>query len=211
MSIWVRERGQETSRSISELEFEQIFEVQYCSFLVFCNERVEGEVKSQCAQLKENGQIGPEQEWLGALYRKELSEGFVAELSIEDCGPELGYGLFARADFEPGDFLIEYTGEVCPKPWVVRKPKEYNFSYPSSAYFWHKYVIDSECMGNEARFINHCDDPNIEAVAVWHKGLFRIVMRAIKKISRGTQLAFDYGPKFWRHRAPPKHLFVESD
>uniref|UniRef100_W5LVE4 SET domain-containing protein n=1 Tax=Lepisosteus oculatus TaxID=7918 RepID=W5LVE4_LEPOC len=53
-------------------------------------------------------------------------------------------------------------------------------------------VIDSYRMGNEARFINHSCDPNCEMQKWSVNGVYRIGLFALKDMSSGTELTYDY-------------------
>jgi len=51
---------------------------------------------------------------------------------------------------------------------------------------------------NFTRFINHNAKPNLSLQSVYWRGVPRMIFLALKEISPGTQLTFDYGHLFWK-------------
>jgi len=87
--------------------------------------------------------------------------------------------------------VIEYTGEVISWREALRRhphdPKD-----PDHTFYFHvddKHVIDAKFGGNSARWINHACAPNCEADEV--DG--RIFIKALRDISPGEELFYDYG------------------
>ncbi len=206
MTLWVRVRSEDAPRPLDETAFRSQLGVTYASHLVFATPTDERRVRAQCERLRARELLTAEQLWLGAYYKQQLATAASADLMIAWINPVIGYGLFAKSSLSVGDFISEYTGLVKPKSLLSWRPKDYLFRYPTAEHFWRKYVIDSEVVGNESRFINHSDNPNAEAASVWHEGLLHIVMRASRAIPAGEQITFDYGRLFWRHRKAPLEL-----
>lgn len=98
-----------------------------------------------------------------------------------------GTGLFATADFEPGDFVIEYLGERIDKEESARRCEAQN---PYIFTIDDKWDLDGCVDWNPARFINHRCDPNCEAE---QDDDGRIYINARKPIRAGEELSFNYG------------------
>jgi len=102
-----------------------------------------------------------------------------------------GKGAFATRWIDQGDRIIEYVGERI-------SADEADERYDDDAMGRHHTflfsidddeVIDAAVGGNESRFINHCCDPNCEAVD--ENG--RIFIQALRDIAPGEELFYDYG------------------
>jgi hypothetical protein len=58
-------------------------------------------------------------------------------------------------------------------------------------------VIDAGPIGNEARYANHCDDPNA-ALALGHSDAGRVrVLKALKPIRKNDEITVHYGVNYW--------------
>ena len=101
-----------------------------------------------------------------------------------------GKGGFATRAIRKGERLIEYVGERIP--WKVADKRYDDDSMKRHHTFLFavnsRTVIDAAVNGNDARFINHCCDPNCEAVDVTG----RIFIDATRDIAKGAELAYDY-------------------
>ena len=106
-----------------------------------------------------------------------------------------GVGLVAKRAIVPGTFIVEYIGEVLSTDqWCDRQKLE----PPNS--MKHFYVmelgpdllIDASRKGNDSRLINHSCDPNLETQKWTVDGESRVGLFAIKKISPGDELTFNY-------------------
>lgn len=98
-----------------------------------------------------------------------------------------GMGLFADQDIQPGQRIIEYTGERIPTEEANRRGGKYLFEINS------KITIDGKDRKNLARYINHECKPNCEANL--EKG--RVFIYAWKKIKKGDELTYDYGKEYF--------------
>ncbi len=106
------------------------------------------------------------------------------------ASPIQGLGAFATHFIPAGLRLIEYAGERLT-------PEAADARYPDAADERHHtflfaidddVVIDAAVGGNEARFINHCCDPNCDAVIDGN----RIWIDTIRDVQPGEELAYDY-------------------
>ncbi|XP_041867340.1 histone-lysine N-methyltransferase ASH1L isoform X2 [Melanotaenia boesemani] len=105
-----------------------------------------------------------------------------------------GWGIRTKESLRSGQFIIEYLGEVVSEQEFRSRMMEQYFSH-SGHYCLNLdsgMVIDSYRMGNEARFINHSCEPNCEMQKWSVNGVYRIGLFALKDISSGTELTYDY-------------------
>jgi len=102
-----------------------------------------------------------------------------------------GKGVFALQPIEPGETLIEYTGEVISwQEALDRHP--HDPSQPDHTFYFQldngEQVIDALYGGNAARWINHACDPNCEA----DETDGRVYIKALRPIAPGEELFYDY-------------------
>ncbi len=113
-----------------------------------------------------------------------------------------GLGGFATRWIDQGTRIIEYTGErVSHEEGDARyiddaMDRHHTFLFTVD----EDTVIDAAVGGNEARFINHCCDPNCEAV---DRG-GRIFIEALRDIAPGEELFYDYGYELGTDRLTPE-------
>lgn len=98
-----------------------------------------------------------------------------------------GLGLFTNVPFEKDDFVIEYTGKKLTEDEANEKGGKYLFRVNK------KLTIDGTGRKNLSRYINHSCKPNCEALQDGNK----IVIHALKKISPGEELTYDYGKEYF--------------
>ena len=102
-----------------------------------------------------------------------------------------GKGVFALQDIAEGETLIEYKGEVVS--WEEAQDRHpHDPSDPNHTFYFHvneDRVIDGGVRGNAARWINHSCDGNCEA----DERDGRIFIVALRNISAGEELSYDYG------------------
>lgn len=102
-----------------------------------------------------------------------------------------GKGVFAEIDLAEGERLIEYLGEVISWSEALER-HPHDPKNPNHTFYFHVdelHVIDGKQGGNSSRWINHSCDPNCEADE--QKG--RIFIKALRNISAGDELFYDYG------------------
>jgi SET domain-containing protein len=102
-----------------------------------------------------------------------------------------GKGVFALRPIAAGEPVIEYTGERITWKEALRRhphdPKD-----PNHTFYFHiddGHVIDALYGGNASRWINHACEPNCEA----DEQDGRVFIRALRDISPGEELYYDYG------------------
>jgi uncharacterized protein len=102
-----------------------------------------------------------------------------------------GKGVFAVQALEPGEVLIEYTGQVIDWEEALRR-HPHDPSNPEHTFYFQiegGNVIDALYGGNASRWINHSCDPNCEADE--QEG--RVFIKALRPIAPGEELFYDYG------------------
>uniref|UniRef100_A0A914YVE7 [histone H3]-lysine(4) N-trimethyltransferase n=1 Tax=Panagrolaimus superbus TaxID=310955 RepID=A0A914YVE7_9BILA len=109
--------------------------------------------------------------------------------------PIHGDGLFALAPIEPDQMIIEYTGEKVRHEVANFRERKYEKQGLFSSYMFRlddDWVIDATKMGNLARFINHCCQPNCTARIISRNGVKRIFIFSKSYIEKGEELTYDY-------------------
>ena len=93
-------------------------------------------------------------------------------------------GVYTTAPIKQGTVVVEYTG-----PHLTNDAADALYDFSPRTYLFGLldggHVIDGDGI---AAFINHSCDPNCEADEV--KG--RVIIRAIRRIAAGEELAYDY-------------------
>lgn len=105
-----------------------------------------------------------------------------------------GLGLFAAANIQKGERVIEYTGERVSTDEANRRGGKYLFTLNDDI------VIDGKGRENTARYINHSCRPNCEAVIYDDDTIW---IEAKKKIAAGEELTYDYGKEYWLDHCQP--------
>jgi uncharacterized protein len=187
-------------RQISHEQFEKLFGIKYLAHLRFDSDQSFKKVICNCPLILKYMSWGEENRALGFLYRPQIALGTVADTVICWIDPKIGYGLFAGQDLEEGAFVGEYTGLVRHLDRLHPDYNAYCFHYPTRFFSWNYYVIDASQEGNETRFINHSDVPNLRPICLVDRNLLHLVFLASQPISKGSELTFNYGTDFWQHR-----------
>lgn len=117
--------------------------------------------------------------------------------STESCAfrvrnsPIHGRGVFASRKIQAGDLILEYLGDritydqACEDLAARDDDSCHTFLFSLE----NGSMIDGGREGNDARYINHCCEPNCEA----REDDNRIFIHALRNIARGEELNFDYG------------------
>jgi len=102
-----------------------------------------------------------------------------------------GKGVFALRTLEPGETLIEYTGEVIDWDEALRR-HPHDPAQPDHTFYFaldNNMVIDALYGGNASRWINHSCAPNCEA----EEDEGRVFIKALRPIGPGEELNYHYG------------------
>ncbi|HEX2716688.1 MAG TPA: SET domain-containing protein-lysine N-methyltransferase [Gemmatimonadaceae bacterium] len=121
--------------------------------------------------------------------------------------PIQGRGAFATRLIRRGQRVIEYTGEHIENDEADRRYDDEKMRRHHTFLFIvdDDTVVDAAVGGNEARFINHSCDPNLEAVVEGK----RIFIYALRTIRPGEELAYDYQyERFDDHTAEDEKFYA---
>jgi len=185
-----------------EIDFRQVFmKVEYLPSLAFQNKGVLHAINRRTLRLIRRKKIPFQNDWFLALYQKEMEQSKDQEkIEVRWINREMGYGIFAKRDLPEFTFLGEYTGLVRRRKLFKDKKNNYCFRYQIGPYL-SRFVIDAREMGNLTRFINHSDTPNAKPHSiVTPEGLAHIIICTNRRVTKGEELTYDYGPDFWRSR-----------
>lgn len=203
-------KGSNKIKVLSVEQFRELFDVNYISHLKFPNYAVFKEVLGECPLILRT-RIGDENRQLAERYRKEIISGSHTDLIIRWIDPEMGYGLFAARDLPIGTYVCEYAGVVRLISRFNPDQNEYCFHYPTKFWSWNYCVVDAQSEGNEARFINHNDQPNLQPICLLDRGILHLAFVTSRAVSFGEELTFNYGEDYWRKREKIKESVVVRD
>jgi len=105
------------------------------------------------------------------------------------------WGVFADADINAGDLIVEYRGVLIGHAVADKREKEYEKAKIGSDYMFRidsETVCDATHQGNVARFINASCAPNCYTQIITVNSAKRIVIYAKRDIIRGEELCYDY-------------------
>ncbi len=201
--ILVAHQPAEKPKVYTQADLEKVFEFSYRQTLTFENYRIEQQVKSTGQKALKEKKVSSFQKWLGQIHHHELSTAPNLPFLIRYMNPIKGYGLFATSELKAWTFIGEYTGVVKKRNLLFKNTNDYCFMYPKTRLLEKPLTIDGLHEGNYTRFINHHAQPNLEALSVFHDGLFKIIFRSIRAIPAYEELCYDYGTFFWRGKPAP--------
>ncbi len=127
-------------------------------------------------------------------YRQALLRGVFPDLCVRFIGQHVGYGLFANEKIVKGQLIGEYVGEIVF--FTSMTNTDYSFEMPIKV-DGKTVSIDSRVYGNELRFTNHSDHPNVATNYIVVDGRYRLIFYAKQDILPGQQLFIDYGKAYW--------------
>ena len=141
---------------------------------------------------------------LAIVYGDGIAKGLIAPVKIMRVNERVGFGVFANARLKKGEMVGEYTGEV--KKGDSSSKSAYIFAFMIYGNFMANYVLDAEKAGNEMRFVNHSQTPNLDFKYVFSQGQWHIIFVANRDVKVGEQLFINYGSSYWKARKPPEKL-----
>ncbi|KAK5134305.1 hypothetical protein LTR08_006734 [Meristemomyces frigidus] len=106
-----------------------------------------------------------------------------------------GWGLYAEENIAVTDLIIEYVGEKVRQKIADLREIRYEKQGVGSSYLFRMMddeIVDATKKGGIARFINHSCSPNCTAKIIKVEGTPRIVIYALKDISKNEELTYDY-------------------
>ena len=189
--------------SIKELEEEM--NLIWHEQLEFQTDAIVDKVVKKSKRAIKKKELSIREKWLSVRFQKEVSEGYMPNVSIRWIDETLGYGVFAEEDILLGAYIGEYTGLVRKRQKRKDKKNDYCFEYTIGDWIYNPFIIDAKDQGNFTRYINHSEDPNLESLAVYVDEVMHIIFVALKPIKKGSQMCYHYGDYFWKKR---RHIRV---
>jgi hypothetical protein len=108
-----------------------------------------------------------------------------------------GLGLFATKPIKKGAKIVRYFGPLLDS----RKKKDDAIENKYLFELNGRWTIDGSVRENIARYINHACKPNAESDVSPRKR--KVVIRAIKNISPGEEINYDYGTDYFKAYLKP--------
>ncbi|XP_030386646.1 probable histone-lysine N-methyltransferase CG1716 [Scaptodrosophila lebanonensis] len=122
-----------------------------------------------------------------------------------------GCGITAELQIPPGEFVMEYVGEVIDSEEFERRQYRYSKDKNRHYYFMAlrgEAIIDATAKGNISRYINHSCDPNAETQKWTVNGELRIGFFSRKTIMPGEEITFDY--QYQRYGRDAQRCYCEA-
>lgn len=188
--------------AISGKELGKKVGIRYSNHLVFSCAADLLWVTKKCYQCLKKKKWKKENDWMKALHEKRLQKERTDHIYLRWIDSYLGYGIFAAKDLPELTLIGEYTGRVLLRNRKNSRQNDYIFGYmigPKDS----PLIIDAREEGNLTRFINHSIEPNLLSRWMIVEGVTRIIFFTKKRISKGTQLTYDYGGYYWKKRSDP--------
>ena len=180
-------------------ERKQLFKklgVQYPSSLVF-PPAVQALTNLQQEDLHDYAWQRAHYDLVSGLYGSYLAQNYMAPVLLQWVSDEVGYGVCAAQDIFTHGCIMEYAGQVVAQ----LEGTTWSWRYPAAGLRHSQYLyrIDARKWGNESRFSNPSDYPNVGATLVYHGGIWHLVYIALRYIKRGAALLIHYGDGYWKH------------
>src|SRR5882724_12982706 len=108
-----------------------------------------------------------------------------------------GLGLFATRPIKKGAKIVRYFGPLLDSKKKKDDAIENKYLFELN----NRWTIDGSVRKNIARYINHACKPNAESDVMPRKR--KVVIRAIKNISPGDEINYDYGTDYFKAYLKP--------
>jgi hypothetical protein len=108
-----------------------------------------------------------------------------------------GLGLFATKPIKKGSKIVRYFGPLLDSKKKKDDAIENKYLFELNG----RWTIDGSVRKNIARYINHACKPNAESDVSPRKR--KVVIRAIKNISPGEEINYDYGTDYFKAYLKP--------
>jgi hypothetical protein len=108
-----------------------------------------------------------------------------------------GLGLFATRPIKKGAKIVRYLGPLLDSKKKKDDAIENKYLFELN----NRWTIDGSVRKNIARYINHACKPNAESDVMPRKR--KVVIRAIKNISPGEEINYDYGTDYFKAYLKP--------
>lgn len=198
--ILVQAKGQSDIAYCNRAQFEELFGVHYLETLTCSNIDMLEEVCANVPWLLAHTVAGQEHRSLGSQLRHKLFDGYLAETFVKWIDEEIGYGLFAKEPLSKESFIGQYSGIVRKIGRFSPLLNGYCMHLPTRFCSFQYYLLDAEQAGNETRFANHSDQPNMRPLCLIDRSLMHIGLFAKRDIQAGEELTFNYGRDYWKSR-----------
>lgn len=141
---------------------------------------------------------------LCSRYGQELINGKTAPVYIRKIDDKIGYGVFAAEMIREDAFIGEYAGVV--QVGGEDSGEELAEGGYESDFTWYyldeieglpELEISGRFEGNELRFVNHSNRPNVAVEHTLIDNQWVIFFRALRKIHQHEQLLISYGEEYW--------------
>lgn len=186
--------------SVDEASFSSFFKIDYLPYPRFSSPKTLEKTLNNFPYLLRLKALSEEERNNFSRFEKELNQGLVAPSTIQWIDDKVGYGLFTERPLIEGAWIGEYTG-IVRRYYRTRPDKNgYCLKYPTKLFSLFYTMVDAQEGGNETRFINHSETPNVRPLICIQGRLFRFGLVASRPIEPGEQLTLDYGPDYWRQR-----------
>lgn len=137
-------------------------------------------------------------------YAQYIKKKYMAPVYIKKVGDKMGYGVFAKDPITKATFVGEYAGvvQVFDDTEDVGD-KENGYSTDYSWYYLDEIEggpvleINGRREGNEMRFVNHSETPNLDVEHILFEGQWIIFFKAARNIKKDEQLFISYGEEYW--------------
>jgi uncharacterized protein len=103
-----------------------------------------------------------------------------------------GLGLFAAKPIAGKAYIVTYRGKRIATAEAHRRERRFGAKYMFEVN--RHWSIDGSSRRNLGRYVNHCCEPNAQAVLRGGK----IVFVALCAIAPGEEITFDYGEEYFR-------------
>ncbi len=196
-TILVEKRAIQTHVLLSELH--AYTRAPYAPQLEFQSFAILRRVLRKTAAFHRKQALSKRQLWFGAYFQKEVLAAALPHVSLRWVSEEIGWGVFAERDFQPMEFLAEYSG-LFRKREKGDEKNAYCFECPLIRGESSPYLIDAQEKGGISRYINHSDAPNVESALATVLGAPHILLITKVAVPKGAELRYDYGPDYWKRR-----------
>ncbi|XP_051263461.1 uncharacterized protein LOC127367551 isoform X28 [Dicentrarchus labrax] len=129
-----------------------------------------------------------------------------AELEVKYINSFKGRGVFAKAHFHKGDFVVEYRGELINSEESQRRRRTYHVKCTVFMFDFHwqerTWCIDAAREdGSLGRLVNDDNNhPNCKMKKVISEGKPHLCLFALRDINVGEEITYDYGGTDWPWR-----------
>ncbi|XP_015115334.1 N-lysine methyltransferase KMT5A-A [Diachasma alloeum] len=113
-----------------------------------------------------------------------------------------GRGVVTTREFNKGEFVVEYVGELIDQVTAKKREAEYAKDQSTGCYMYyfqhrgHQYCVDATAESDKlGRLVNHSRNGNLIARVVEVDTIPHLVLTAKEDIPIGIELTYDYGDR----------------